>query len=96
MLAHFQRIIKLFTQKIVTKLSKIWVWDAGSEIPDPEKTYSGSQIQGSKRQRIPDPDPQHSSYSTSFFLSFFFGGGGDSPRNVKPTFFKDRLLSFSH
>jgi hypothetical protein len=40
-------------------LSNIWVWDPGSEIrkkpiPDP-----GSPIQGSKRHRIPDPDPQH-------------------------------------
>ncbi len=64
--ANFQRIIELFTQKIVTKLSKIWVWDPGSEIrdlrsgiqkkpiPDP-----GSRVQGSKRHRIPDPDPQH-------------------------------------
>ena len=39
-LANFQRIIELFTQKIVTKLSKIWVWDPGSgkdlfRIPDP-------------------------------------------------------------
>jgi hypothetical protein len=38
--ANFQRIIELYTQKIVTKLSKIWVWDPGSEknlfrIPDP-------------------------------------------------------------
>jgi hypothetical protein len=38
--AYFQRIIELFTQKIVTKLSKIWVWDPGSgknlfRIPDP-------------------------------------------------------------
>jgi hypothetical protein len=31
----------------------------GSGIQDPEKTYSGSRIQGSKRHRIPDPDPQH-------------------------------------
>jgi hypothetical protein len=37
--ANFQRIIELFTQKIVTKLSKIWVWDPGSG-----KTYSGSRI----------------------------------------------------
>jgi hypothetical protein len=29
-LASFQRIIELFTQKIVTMLSKIWVWDPGS------------------------------------------------------------------
>jgi hypothetical protein len=56
-LANFQRIIALYTQKIVTKLSKIWVWDPGSEIRDPEKTYSGSRIQGSKRHRIQDPDP---------------------------------------
>jgi hypothetical protein len=54
--ANFQRIIELFTLKIVTKLSKIWVWDPGSEIRDPEKTYSGSRIQGSKRHRIPDPE----------------------------------------
>jgi hypothetical protein len=38
--ANFQRIIELFTQKIVTKLSKIWVWNPGSgirkkPIPDP-------------------------------------------------------------
>ncbi len=47
--------IEVFTQKIVTKPSKIWVWDPGSEIRDLEKTYSGSRIQGSKRHRIPDP-----------------------------------------
>ncbi len=34
---NFQRIIEPFTQKTVTKLSKIWVWDPGSEIRDPEK-----------------------------------------------------------
>jgi hypothetical protein len=38
--ANFQRIIELYTQKIVNKLSKIWVWDPGSgknlfRIPDP-------------------------------------------------------------
>jgi hypothetical protein len=32
-------------------------WDTGSEIWDPEKTYSGCRIQRSKRHRIPDPDP---------------------------------------
>jgi hypothetical protein len=54
--ANFQRILELFTQKIVNKLSKIWwVWEPGSvirkkPIPDP-----GSGIQGSKRHRIPDP-----------------------------------------
>jgi hypothetical protein len=28
--ANFQRIIELFAQKIVTKLSKVWGWDPGS------------------------------------------------------------------
>jgi hypothetical protein len=55
--ASFQRFIELFTQKFVTKLLKIWVWDPGSEIrkepiPDP-----GSGCRGPKRHRI--PDPQH-------------------------------------
>ncbi len=52
---------RTFYSKIVTKLSKIWVWDPGSEIRDPEKTYSGSWIPdpGSKKQWIPDPNPQH-------------------------------------
>jgi hypothetical protein len=52
-------MIELFTQKIVTKLSKIWVWDPGSEIrkkpiPDP-----GSRGQKGTGSRIPDLDPQH-------------------------------------
>jgi hypothetical protein len=61
-LANFQRIIELFTQKIVTKLSKIGVWDPGSEIRDPgseirdpEKTYSGSQIPDPEVKKAPDP-----------------------------------------
>ncbi len=54
---NFQRIIELSTQKIVIKLSKIWVWDPGSENRDPEKNLF--RIPGSKRHRIPDPDPQH-------------------------------------
>jgi hypothetical protein len=45
MWANFQRIIELFTQKIVNKLSKIWVWDPGSGIQDP--------VSGKKP--IPDP-----------------------------------------
>jgi hypothetical protein len=42
--ANFQRMIELFNQKIVTKLSKIWVWDPGSGFRDPVKTFSGSRI----------------------------------------------------
>ncbi len=48
--ANFQRIIELFTKKIVKKLLKIWSWDPGSEIRDPEKTYSGS-----RGQKAPNP-----------------------------------------
>ncbi len=54
---NFQRNIELFTQKIVNKLSKIWIWDPGSgknlfRIPDPgvkKAPDPGSRI----------PDPQH-------------------------------------
>ncbi len=57
--ANFQRIIELFPQNIVIKLSKIWVWDPGSEIRDQgsEIRDPRSGIQGSKRHLI--PDPQH-------------------------------------
>ncbi len=48
--ANFQRIIELFTQKIVTKLSKIWVRDPGSG-------KNLFRMPGSKRHLI--PDPQH-------------------------------------
>jgi hypothetical protein len=44
---NFQRIIELFTPKIVTKLSKTWIWDLGSGIRDPG---SGKNLFG-----IPDP-----------------------------------------
>ncbi len=53
--ANFQIIIELFTQKIVTKLSKIWVWDPRSGIRDPEKTYSGSRIPDPGAKKAPDP-----------------------------------------
>jgi hypothetical protein len=64
MLANFQRIIELFTKKIVKKLLKYMVWGSGirdprSGIRDPEKTYSGSRIQGSKSTQSRIPDPQH-------------------------------------
>jgi hypothetical protein len=49
--ANFQRILELFTP--------------GSEIRDPEKTHSGSRIQGSKRHRIPDPGSGSATLLTS-------------------------------
>jgi hypothetical protein len=58
--------MELFTQKIVTMLSKIWVRDPVSEIQDPGSGKNLFQIPdpGSRGQkgigsRIPDPDPQH-------------------------------------
>ncbi len=59
--ANFQRIVVLFTQKIATKLSKIWGWDPRSGI-----RKNLSRIQGSKRHRIPDPDPQHCFFLYSY------------------------------
>jgi hypothetical protein len=55
----YKRVLEFSIQKIVIELSKIWVWNG---IRDPEKTYSDSRIQGSKRHRIPDPDPQHCNF----------------------------------
>jgi hypothetical protein len=58
MLANFERIIKLFTQNIVTKLSKVWVWDPGSEIrkkPIPDPGSRGQKGTGS-RIRIRNTD----------------------------------------
>jgi hypothetical protein len=59
--ANSQRIIELFTKKIVKKLLKIWSWDPGSG----KKTYSGSRIQGSKRHRIPNPGSGSATLFTS-------------------------------
>jgi hypothetical protein len=66
--ANFQRILEVFTQNIFTKLSKIWVRDPDprSGIRDPEKTYSGSRIQGSKRQK---------SVGSAYFGKFHFSSG---------------------
>jgi hypothetical protein len=55
--ANFQRIKELFTEENGQKALKNMV--LGSEIRDPEKTYSGSRIQEFKRHRIPDLDRQH-------------------------------------
>jgi hypothetical protein len=51
MLANLQRIIVLFTQKIVTKLSKIWVGD-------PESGIRKKPIPDPGDKKAPDPDPQ--------------------------------------
>jgi hypothetical protein len=49
--ANLQRIIELFTQKIVTKLSKMWVWDPRSGIrkkPIPDPGSRGQKGTGSR------------------------------------------------
>jgi hypothetical protein len=50
---NFQRIIELLTEKIVTKLSKIGVWDPGprSWFLDPENTIPGPRPSGQKSTR---------------------------------------------
>ncbi len=48
--ANFQRILGLFTKKIVKKLFKIWSWDQGSEIRDPEKTIPDPGV-----KKVSDP-----------------------------------------
>jgi hypothetical protein len=66
--ANFQRIIELFTQKIVTKLSKIWVWDPRSGIrkkPIPDPGSRGPKGTGS-RIRI-----RNTEKIGKFFLAFF-------------------------
>jgi hypothetical protein len=71
-LANFQRIIELFTQKIVNKLSKIWVWDLGSEIRDPEKTYSGSRIPDPGVKKAPDPGSGSATLFPRAYNPFFW------------------------
>jgi hypothetical protein len=56
-LGQFQRIIELFTKKIVKKLLKIWSWDPGSEIRDPGSGKNLFRIPdpGFRGQKAPDP-----------------------------------------
>jgi hypothetical protein len=51
-LANFQRIKELFTQKIVTKLSKIWVWDPRSGIRKKPFPHPGSRDKKDTGSRI--------------------------------------------
>ncbi len=50
-MGQFSKNYRTFTQKIVTKLSKIWVWDPGSGIrkkPIPNPGYRGQKGTGSR------------------------------------------------
>jgi hypothetical protein len=75
---NFQRILELFTQKIVTKLSKIWVWDPRSEIrkkpiPDPGsrgQKGTGSRIRiGNTGESTRDGSHRHNSDENLYILS---------------------------
>jgi hypothetical protein len=72
--------IELFTQKILTKHSKIWVWDPGSEIRDPEKTHSGSGIPDPGVKKPPDPGSGSATLGTIFFLELqiWIAGSGST------------------
>ncbi len=52
-LSQFSRNYGSFYPKIVTKLPKMWVWDSGSEIRDPEKNLFRIPDPGVKKE--PDP-----------------------------------------
>jgi hypothetical protein len=53
--ANFQRIIEVFTKKIVKKLLKIWSWDPGSEIRDPGSGKNPFRIPDPGVKKAPDP-----------------------------------------
>ncbi len=75
MVGQYSKTYRTFYPKIVTKLSKIWVWDPGSEIRDPRSeirdpiSETGIRDPGSGKnlfripdpgvKKAPDPDPQH-------------------------------------
>ncbi len=58
-LGQFSKNYRTFTPKIVTKLSKIWIWDPGSGFRKKPIPDLGSRGQKGPGSRIPDPDPQH-------------------------------------
>ncbi len=78
--ANFQRIIELFTQKIVSKLSKIWVWNPGSG-------KNLFRIPGSKRHRIPDPQHWLNVYNCSIVSWFYHQKPGPGSGFFKKTGF---------
>jgi hypothetical protein len=52
---NFPRIIEVFTQKNVTKPSKIWVWDPESGIRDPGSGKNLFRIPDPGAKKAPDP-----------------------------------------
>jgi hypothetical protein len=100
--ANFQRIIELFTKKIVTKLLKYGFGirdprsgirknpDPGSEIRDPEKSGSGIRDPGSGKIRIPDPGvkkaPVPGSGSATLYIKL--RNVTNRMQNMKKSFFR--------
>jgi hypothetical protein len=72
-LGQFAKNYRTFYPKFVSNLSKIWVWDLGSEIRDPEKTFPdpGSQSRGQKgtRSRILNTGVLASGHKTGVLAS---------------------------
>jgi hypothetical protein len=55
-LGQFSKNYRTFYPKIVTKLSKIWVWDPGSEIRDPDNLDKNLfRIPDAGVKKAPDP-----------------------------------------
>ncbi len=83
-LGQFSRIIELFTQKIVTKPSKIWVRDPGSEVRDPWSEKNLFRIPDPGVKKAPDPgsgsatllsgqvDLSRCENKTFFYLQFYW------------------------
>ncbi len=64
--ANFQKINEVFTQKIFTMLSNIWVWDPGfgirkKPIPDPG-SGSATLMTTKGKERNPPPCSRHLGY----------------------------------
>jgi hypothetical protein len=67
--ANFQRIMELFTKKIVKKLFKIWSWDPGSGIRDPGSGKNPFRIPDPGVKKAPDPGSRIRIRNTELRLS---------------------------
>jgi len=74
--ANFQRIIELFTKKIVKKLLKIGSWDPGSGIRDPGSGKNLFRIRipdpGVKKHPIPDPGSGSATLGSGFKIFIYW------------------------
>jgi hypothetical protein len=64
-LGQFSKNDRTFYPKIVTKLSKVWVWDPGSGIRDPGSGKNLFRIPDPGVKKAPDPG------SATLFSSYF-------------------------